>query len=440
MQSSTAYKIQAKFLLALFLLFFLICCVCASAQSTTASATVVDQKGVTWANGTWELQFNPNPNYGSNTVYWNGVVFPTSQWVYSGNLDNTGSFSQSVPSNNFITPTGSTYTLTVCPNATAPCSVLKKLTLQGTSLDLSSTITNATPGLSVKPLPLARAYSDAEVQVDPSLVGYFYLRVTDNQPRYWGQDQQWHNFVTGVETFTVGNLPPLFNASIGSDPQNPQLQFTQQMVAALTVYANCNGSTANPTFCAISANMLPPSINSNTSGSAGSLSGSLNQCSNSPTQLFSVGITSTGNANCTQVLFPAVGGNISTNQMNGGTNADASHVWAGGNSNNGQWIPFSTITSGHNYYFNYTGCTITNGSNLGNCANSETWSGLGLSSATVVSTDYLGCTVQTGNTYTASWSLSTFSSSGFTAYWTEIMANSDSSATPTIKCYLHTAA
>lgn len=349
----------------IFIIAFIILCCVANAQSTTVSATVVDLSGTVWANGSWKLDFIPNPNYSINNVNWNGAPFPTSQWHYAGALNSSGVFSQSVPANNFITPVGSTYTVSVCPNASSPCSVITGTIIQGTTLDLSSTITSATPAPKVLPLPLARAYNDAEVNVNTSMVGYFYMRVTDNQPRYWGQDGVWHSFISGVNTFSAGNLTSLFTTSVGADPQNPNLQFTKVSVNPLTVYANCTSSTASPLFCAITAGMLPATITSDTTGAAARLSGTPTACSNSPFQLFTVGITNTGNSNCTQVLFPAIGGNINVSQMNSGTNADASHYFVGGNSGLGQWLPIPAVSPVVTQSQTVTGCTPASSTDSG---------------------------------------------------------------------------
>jgi hypothetical protein len=124
--------------------------------------------------------------------------------------------------------------------------------------------------------------------------------------------------------------------------------------------------------------------------------------------------------------------------MNSGTGANANSYWAGDQT----WHPTSNISAGHNYYFNFTGCTITSGSNINNCTSTVTWSSVGLGAATVTGSDYLACTVGTGNTYTAAFSLggTGITSTGFTYYWTEIMANASTSSTPTMLCHLHTAA
>jgi hypothetical protein len=237
-------------------IFMLVCAVPAHCQSTNVSATVLDQAGTVWANGTWKLDIIP-ANGGSN-IFWNGSPLPATQWHYSGTLNSSGVLpTTSIPATNFITPTGATYTATVCPNATSACTVITRLAITGASASLSAAITAASPAPRVLPVPVPRAYNDAEISITPSQTGYFYQNVTTNQPRYWGQDQVWHNFIVGVSSLTTSNFTPLFNTSLGADPANPALTFTAQTAAANKVYANCTGSTANPNFCSLTPAMIP---------------------------------------------------------------------------------------------------------------------------------------------------------------------------------------
>lgn len=98
--------------------------------------------------------------------------------------------------------------------------------------------------------------------------------------------------------------------------------------------------------------------------------------------------------------------------------------------------------TGTDDYFSFTGCTITNGSNLDNCSGTVTFTSGGNTTpsfpAMQDATYYPFCTVNTGNSYTASFSLTgTLTPTGFSYYWTEIEANSSPSSTPTIYCHLH---
>jgi hypothetical protein len=233
------------------------CCMSAHCQSDTVSATVVDQASTTWANGTWKLQFVPNPNSNTNNIFWNGTLFPVTSWLAQGSLNSSGQFSNSTPRNDFITPSGSTWTLTVCPNATSACTVITGVVFNSSSTDLSATITAASPKPKVQPLPFGRAYNDNEVTPILSNVGYFYMNTTSNSPRYWGQDQAFHAFLSGVASLSAGNLPPLFTTSTGGDPANPNLTFSLTNAAANKVFANCTTSTAPPSYCSLTPAMIP---------------------------------------------------------------------------------------------------------------------------------------------------------------------------------------
>jgi hypothetical protein len=339
MKRLIAYSI---FLLALLIL----CCPMMFAQSTTVSATVVDQSSTTWANGTWKLDLVPNPSAGTQQVNWNGNPLPQAQYHYSGVLDGSGAFSQSVPSTNFIAPSGATYTITVCPNATATCSVIYRQTFQGSTQNISSLITALTPAPQVAPLPLARAYNDAEVSINPSLVGYFYIRVSDNQPRYWGQDGAWHNFITGVTTFQTGNLTPLFTATPSSPTANSiSLAYTLQQAAANTIFGNCTGSLGTPSYCMLTLAMLP-------SGITAAQLGGTTPCG---TNNYAQSMTVAGVFGCAQVAFAQLSGNIAVTQMNSGTNADINHYWRG----DGLWALTPVLPFLKEESFNDPACSPT---------------------------------------------------------------------------------
>jgi hypothetical protein len=81
-----------------------------------------------------------------------------------------------------------------------------------------------------------------------------------------------------VTGFTAGDLSPLFTTSVGSPSTTPSLAFLLTNAGANTVFGNCTGSTAAPSYCAITTAMLPPipnvglvnsSVTINTSGPLG---------------------------------------------------------------------------------------------------------------------------------------------------------------------------
>lgn len=339
----------------------------ALAQSTTVTATVVDQSSVVWANGSYTLQFVPNPQAQGNPT-WNGNPFPNTQWTYPGVLDNAGHFSTSVPSNNFIAPAGSTYTATICSNTSAPCVVIPRLTFQGTSQDISSTITNAAVPFTIQAQSIPRAYTDAEMAVQTSQAGYLYQNVTSQSPRYW-DGSFWSPFAGTVTSVALGNLNPLFTTNNSGTGTAPAFNFTAENAFANSVYANCTTSSALPTFCGINAGMLPATINSNTTGNAQSSNTTIQfvttplLCTGSQ---FAKGIGALGNASCFTINFTDLTGNINVGQMNNGLNANATRWWRG----DGSWQPLPTIPNIQSA--SAAGC-FTGSSSFSTCNVTVTW-------------------------------------------------------------------
>ena len=93
----------------------------ADGQSTVVTATVQSPVATPWAFGTLSYKFKPVPNF-SGISQWQGADLPafylTPQTI---TLGNTGAGTFTVPSNTAITPLGSSWTVTVCPQATVQC-------------------------------------------------------------------------------------------------------------------------------------------------------------------------------------------------------------------------------------------------------------------------------------------------------------------------------
>ena len=88
------------------------------AQTTAVTATISDTSGQVWNNGSYTITFFPVPGK-PGPYFYNGNPF--SPQVYTGFMSNTGVLSISLPSNNFITPSGNLWTFTVCPQASSSC-------------------------------------------------------------------------------------------------------------------------------------------------------------------------------------------------------------------------------------------------------------------------------------------------------------------------------
>jgi hypothetical protein len=104
----------------------LLCSGISMAQNTTVSATLVDTDGTVWTGASWELTFNPNPVQPNAAVYnMSGAPLDPAVTTQKGAANGTGVMFFTSFDNSFITPSGSSWTLKVCPKASAACGVYK---------------------------------------------------------------------------------------------------------------------------------------------------------------------------------------------------------------------------------------------------------------------------------------------------------------------------
>ena len=147
-------------------------------QTTAVSATVVDSDSVTWANGNWSLQFVPNPSNPNPSNYTiGGTPLSPSVTNQKGVLSTGGALSVSVYQTAAITPVGSSWKLTVCPNAITACGTYT-FTAVGTSMNISSALTPVIPAPRFKPVSGAYGYNDTEAVIQ-LIPGSAYWNVTD---------------------------------------------------------------------------------------------------------------------------------------------------------------------------------------------------------------------------------------------------------------------
>jgi hypothetical protein len=149
------------------------------AQSTTVTGTITDAGSQVWFNGTYSFSFKVAPSSPTAQYFWNGAPFSSSQTI-AGNLNGSGHFSVSVPSNASITPSGSTWILTVCPAATATngCYSLPFAFATG-SQDISSAVIPPAVQVSMANPPAgAAAYADSEISQPRT--GSTYFNLTDS--------------------------------------------------------------------------------------------------------------------------------------------------------------------------------------------------------------------------------------------------------------------
>lgn len=230
-------------------------------QTTSVSGTITDAGGQAWAFGTVQFRFRPSDSNPTGQYFFNGAPFDKSTTIPAPPLplDSTGSFSGVVvPSNTSITPSGSTWTVQVCPAATTPCSS-QNLTITGGSENISAFIIPPAINLNLSvPLLGARTYTDAEVS--GALPGTLYFNLTDNRLHVCLQTGfppcTWFVLNGGLGTvtnFSAGNLSPLFTTSVANPTTIPALTFSLSNAPAGTIYGNPSGGSAAPGFFAPSS-------------------------------------------------------------------------------------------------------------------------------------------------------------------------------------------
>ena len=257
-------------------LIFLLLMLCASigtvAQTTSVSGTITDSGGQAWAFGYIQFQFKPAANNPTAQYFQNGVPFDKFTLVGPIFLDGTGSFVGGiVPDNSTITPSGSTYDVQVCPQATVRSCFTKNMSITGGSLNVTGVI--VPPPVIVDmhvPLLGARAYTDAEVI--GGVPGVIYFNIFDNHlhlciqtgfpPCTWvpiGGGGGGPGVTSVAQTLTV---PSIFTASVVGSPITSvgTLADTISLIAenADLVFAGpCGGGPAIPTFRALCTSDLP---------------------------------------------------------------------------------------------------------------------------------------------------------------------------------------
>ena len=275
------------------LLALLFSAVPAFAQSTTVSGTIVDQSAQAWSFGTVQFTFRPSNSNPTGQYFWNGAPFDKSTTIPATPLplDAAGSFSGvSVPSNNFINPSGSTWTVQVCPAATTPC-FSQNLTITGATQNISAQIIPPAIVLNLTvPLLGAKAYTDPEVT--GALPGTSYFNITDNKLHLCVQTGfppcTWVPLGGGsVNSVTLGSLPPLFNTTNVGTAADPSFTFSRINEAQNLVYASPCGIGGTPQFRALCTSDFPGGI-------VTSVTGTTNQITASPTTgnvILSFGVT-----------------------------------------------------------------------------------------------------------------------------------------------------
>lgn len=172
-------RLHTKIIFAFFVLLYGLS---ALGQNSTVSFTIQDPTGQVFSGGTLSYVIVP-----TGTYTFNGS--PLSSIYYSNqtvNLDSTGSGSiSSLPRNDYITPIGTQWQFTVCPNASATCTTLNVIINQATQ-NISAAINAVIPPIKINAQAIPRAYSDSEVTTTIAEGGMYYNTGTITPGlRYW---------------------------------------------------------------------------------------------------------------------------------------------------------------------------------------------------------------------------------------------------------------
>lgn len=148
-----------------------------AASYTNVTATLTDTGGTTWANGSYRVELIPP--FGNPAT-------PTNQGTpttgpFSGFLNGSGALAVTLDDNIAVTPSGTTWKFTLCPNATTTICSVSIQVVHGPSMNLSASINADLSPVTVTASPtIFRAYADTEVTGGQ---GSIYWRVTDNTLR-----------------------------------------------------------------------------------------------------------------------------------------------------------------------------------------------------------------------------------------------------------------
>ena len=164
--------------------------------STTVTGQLTDIFGLVWSKANIQISFQPNADQ-PGPYCWDGDC--TTGWQFVRNLisDNGGNFSVSLPDNNSIAPSGSTWRFAFSPNADAP-SVIITLPISGPTQDISAQFHTASIAYITQSLPVPRSYAAFTLREPPDEGQLFFD--TSNQQFYYWTDGAW--------TLLVASAPP----------------------------------------------------------------------------------------------------------------------------------------------------------------------------------------------------------------------------------------
>jgi hypothetical protein len=209
----------------------------AVAQTTIVVGVATDSDSTLWVNGTVSAQFVPNPAQPNLNVYRINGAPLSSAVIMQGpiSLGSGGNFSVTVYDNTQITPSGSQWQFTVCPNASSKCGSVTTA-VSGSGQSITTLIDAAIPAPRFPAVAGSFGYVDVEGILSTPVGGTYWNVVSSCQRYYNGSSWSCGSLPAG-NTFPGPITAPVVNEVYAVDG------LTYSSVnAALTA---CEGSSSS---------------------------------------------------------------------------------------------------------------------------------------------------------------------------------------------------
>jgi hypothetical protein len=200
------------------------------AQSSNVTATVTDSDGQSWNNGIYQIVFVPPSGYTGSIYTFNGSSW-TPPSPINGSLTGSGGFTyNSLPRNDYILPSGSSWLFNFCPNASFHCSATT-IVINTASQNISSSLVLVAPRFPASNFQTGSfGYADSEVSPVPP-IGNGYFNVSLSNSRIWN-GSSWINGAGAASG--VGTIIPGTNVTCSPSPCTG---------ATVTINSTAGGST-----------------------------------------------------------------------------------------------------------------------------------------------------------------------------------------------------
>jgi len=186
----------------------------AVAQTTIVVGVATDSDSTLWTNGTVSAQFVPNPSQPNLNVYRiNGAPLSIAVIMQGPiSLGSGGNFSVTVYDNTQITPSGSQWQFTVCPNAISKCGSVTT-SVSGSGQSITTLIDAAIPAPRFPAVAGSYGYVDVEGILSTPVGGTYWNVVSSCQRYYNGSSWSCGNPPTGC---IVGGTIPISCGGTGA--------------------------------------------------------------------------------------------------------------------------------------------------------------------------------------------------------------------------------